>query len=106
MIILRGGIPGRFIVSAHFLQLFGGVEGIIGVAFLYELGGIFGVDALGFAFTLPIGGMRPGVERTFVGLESAPGETVQDVLFCAGYVAALVGIFNAKDKVAFMLVGK
>jgi hypothetical protein len=76
------------------------------MAFLYELGGIFGIDALGFAFTLSVRAMGSGMKRTLVRLESAPGETVQDILFCARYIAALVGVFDAEDKVALMLPGK
>jgi hypothetical protein len=42
----------------------------------------------------------------FVGLEAAPFETVDDIFFCPGHEAGLVGIFDPKDELAAMLAGE
>jgi hypothetical protein len=38
----------------------------------------------------------------FVGLEAAPFEAVDNIFFCAGHIAGLVGIFDPEDEVAAM----
>lgn len=76
------------------------------MAFLNEPGGILAVESLGFPFTLAIGAIFTGMEGTFVGLESTPGKAVQDILLRSLYIAALVGVFDTEDKVAFMLAGE
>jgi len=101
--VLGGGVLGCLVVRTHFFELFGSIEGIIGVSLLYQLLGILQIESFRLALTLAIGAIGAGVQGALVGVESAPGEAVEDILFGPGYIAALVGVFNTEDKVAMVL---
>ncbi len=44
--------------------------------------------------------------NTFVGLYAAPFKRIDDVFLRAFYIAGLVGIFNAKDKITLVFFGE
>ena len=106
VVVLRGRVVGRFMFFAHLFELFGGIEGVVGVAVPDELGGIFFIDAEGLAFALAVGAEGAALERAFVGFQATPGEAVVDVLFRARDVTALVGVFDAEDEFSAMLAGE
>jgi len=105
VVVLGGGVFGRFVLGPHFLQLLGCVEGVVGVTLINQLFGILGVKAFCLALALAIGAIGAGVEGTFVWGERAPGKAVEDIFFGSGYIAALVGVFDAEDEVALVLAG-
>jgi hypothetical protein len=104
MVVLRRGVVGGFVSFAHGFELFGGVEGVIGMAGFDELLGVFGVD--GFPFALAIGAVGAGLFGGFVGLQAGPFEAVEDISFGAGDKPALIRIFDAEDEVAAMFAGE
>jgi len=103
VVVLGGGVFGRLVVGTHFFELFGCIEGVIGVSLLYELLSVLLIESFRLALALAIGAIGAGMEGALVGVESAPGEAVEDIFFGPGYVAALVGVFNTEDKVAMVL---
>jgi len=106
MIVLRGGILGCLVVGTHFFELFGCIEGVVSMTLLYQLLSILLIESFRLALTLAIGSIGAGVQGALVGVESAPGEAVEDILFGPGYIAALVGVFDTEDKVAMVLAGE
>jgi hypothetical protein len=68
--------------------------------------GVFFVEAEGFSLALAVGAEGAAFVGAFVGFESAPAEGIDDIFFGAGYIAALVGVFDPEDEVAAMLAGK
>ena len=105
VVVLRGGVLRAFVFFAHGVELFGGIEGVVGVAFFDELFCVFVVDAEGFAFALAVGAVGAALVGAFVGFEAGPLEGVEDVLFGSGDVAALVGVFDAEDEGAAVAAG-
>jgi hypothetical protein len=106
MVVLRGRILRRLIFCPHFFQLFRGIECIVRIPLFYQLGSIFFIKSLGFALALPVGTIGARTFGALVGLQSTPLQTVEDIFFRAGNIAALVGIFDTKDKISAMLTGK
>jgi hypothetical protein len=106
VVVLGGGIFSSPVVGAHFLQFFRSVESIIGMALADQLLSILLIESFRLALALTIGAIGAGKKRTFVGVESAPGEAIEDIFFCAGYIAGLVGVFDTKDEIALVLAGE
>ena len=106
MVVLRRRILCRFIFAAHFLQFFRRVERIISMSFLHQLVRIIFIESLCLPFALPVGAIGAGTVRSFVGFQSAPLKTLEDIFFRTRNIAGLVRIFDTKDKVSAMLAGE
>ena len=105
-VVLRGGILGRLIFHPHRVEFPGCIESIVGVALVDQLAGVFFIDAKGFPFALAVGAVGAALVGALIGFEAAPGEGIEDILFGAGYVAGLVGVFDPEDEVAAVAAGK
>jgi hypothetical protein len=106
MVVLRGGVLSRLVAAAHFFQLLGCVECIVGVPLLNELVSVLAIEPFGLAFALAIRSKGAGMKGALIGVKAAPGEAIEYIRFGPGYVAALVSVFDAKDKVAVVLACK
>ena len=81
--------------AAQGVQLFGGVESVVGPARIDELEGVFEVDFA--AFALAVGGVGTSRADAFVDLDSAPFERFEDILFGARHETLRVGVLDAED---------
>ncbi len=84
------------LLLAQLFQPLGRAEAVIGMAALDQLAGILLVDL--FALGLVIGGIWPADAGTFVPFQAQPVQAVDQLFFCAGHVALLVGVFDAQDE--------
>jgi hypothetical protein len=76
------------------------------MSLLYQLLGVPLIDSIGLALTLPIRAETARVKGALVGIEPAPGEAIENILFGTRYIAALVGVFDTEDKLALVLSGE
>jgi hypothetical protein len=106
MVVLGGGVFGCLIAGTHFFQLYGCIESIVSVSLPEELLSVLQIEPFGFPLALTVGTIRAGMQGAFIGVEATPGETVENILFRSGDIAALVGVFDTKNKVALVLTGK
>jgi hypothetical protein len=106
MIVLGGRIVGGLVSFPHGIELFGRVEGIVGMTRIHELLRIFFIHAQGFPFALPVRAKGAGLFRAFIRFQPAPFQAVHDIFLCACHVTALVGIFDPEDECAAMTTGK
>ena len=53
-----------------------------------------------FSFALAIGAVITPVLHAFIGFQSAPTQAIEDVFFGAGYITALIGVFDAEKGLA------
>ena len=104
MLILRGGIGGRFKVLAHCFQFVGRIESIIGPAVFHQLLGILTV--LRLALALAVRTIAAAVRGTFIGLQPAPAQALHNIFFRAGHKTRLVGILDAQDEITAVVAGK
>ena len=77
---------------AKSFELFGSLEGAVGVARGEEFFAVFAIDFR--AFRLPVGAVRAADVRPFVPGETDPLEGVEDHLLGGGDVAGAVGVLN------------
>jgi len=103
MVVLGGGVLGCLVAGTHFFELLGGIECIIGMSLVHQLLSVLVIESFRLALALAIGAIAAGTKGAFVGVEAAPGETIEDIFLGSGYVAALVGVFNTEDEIATVL---
>ena len=95
---------GRDLRLAHGLQLFGGLEGLVGGAVVEQALDVLAVDfgALGLA----VGAIGTADVRALVPLQADPLERVEDHLLAGGDEAGAVGVLNAQHELAAALRGE
>ena len=103
-IVVGKGSAVHLCIGAQGIQLFGRIEGIIGVAGVDQLLCIAGIELL--AFALAVGSVRPSFAGTLVDFDSAPVERFHDVVLGSRYVAGLVGIFDSQQEIPAVVFGK
>jgi len=89
---------------AHGFEFFRCVEGVVGVTGGDEALGILRVERL--ALGLAVRAVGAGTGGAFIGFETGPFEGVHDIFFGSGHIAALVGVFDAEDKISVMVAGE
>jgi hypothetical protein len=76
------------------------------MSFLQQLVRVFLINAEGLSFALPVRPVGPFFVGAFIGVQAAPFQTVENILFGPFDIAALVRIFDAQDKIPSCLSGK
>ncbi|KAF5046322.1 hypothetical protein DSECCO2_471970 [anaerobic digester metagenome] len=89
---------------AEIVELFGGIKSIIGITSINELHGILMIHR--FALALAVRAEGTTDMRSFVEVDSAPGEAFNNVFFGAFHKARLIGIFDAEDEFSAILFRK
>ena len=109
-LIVDEGLSLRLRLGAFGRQFFGSVEGIVCVACLDELLGVFAVDAAPLALAVRTVGVLPrsffhhlAVLHSFVGGDAAPTQCFDDVLLGAGHETVGVGVFYPEHEGASVL---
>jgi hypothetical protein len=69
------------------------------------LPGIFFVNTECFPFALAVGAVGAAYVWAFIGFKAAPCEGIENILFCARYVTALIGVLDPEDEVACVAPG-
>ena len=90
--------------AAQGVQLFGGVESVVGPARIDQPEGVFEVDFT--AFALAVGGVGTSRADAFVDLDAAPFERFEDILFGARHETLRVGVLDAEDHHTAVLTGE
>src|ERR1700738_2491440 len=93
VIILGRRIFRSLIMLPHFFQLFRSVKSIIGKPIFHQLLRILPVHW--FSFTLAIWTIISSMHWTFVGDDTAPLKTIENIFLCSGNIATLIGVFNS-----------
>src|ERR1700744_2940742 len=86
------------------LQFLRRIKSIISMAFAHQLLGILAVKR--FSLALAVWRVRAAGNRAFIRHQHAPVQAIDNILFGPLYIAVLVGILNAQNKIAAMLFGK
>ena len=89
---------------AHGLQLLRRVEGVIGLARVQQPLDVHPVEVA--AFRLPVGTLVAAYAHTLVERQAEPLERLYDIGFRARHKAVGVGVFDAQQKIAAMLLGE
>jgi hypothetical protein len=87
-----------FCLFAHLLQLFGGVEAVVGLFLVDKFVYVFVVDV--FSLRLEIWLIWTSDFRAFVPVDTEPSQVVYDLSGGRGSVALEVGIFDAEYEFA------
>src|SRR6185369_4329018 len=95
--------PGPQILS-HGFNFFWRIKGIIGMSFFYKFLSVFFINV--FSLALPVGCIWPFMVRAFIGLDPAPVEAINYVLFCPCHIAGLIGIFDPQNEITFIFFCK
>ena len=104
MTIVNKGLLVGFGFFTVFVKFLSGIEGDIGAAFGQQFIAILFVKM--FAVALFVGTIFAAHIVALVKLDATPVQRLHDVLLGTWHKAGLVGIFNAENHLATVLLGK
>src|SRR6478672_6095532 len=90
--------PGSQVFS-HGFNFFRSVKGIISMSFFYKFLSVFFINV--FSLALPVRCIW-----AFIGLDPAPVEAINYVLFRPWHIAGLIGIFDPQNEITFIFFCK
>src|SRR5205085_64976 len=104
MIVLGGWILICFEIMSHPVQLFRRIERVISVSVANQFFCVVAIVILSFA--LPVRSVVAAVQGAFIGFETCPLQAIENIFFSTGDITALIGVFDAENKIALVLFCK
>ncbi|MCY1413249.1 hypothetical protein D9M71_286760 [compost metagenome] len=102
--IVTRGLATRRLLGAHLVKFFGRAKAREGMPQVYQLLGVLLIDIAPLA--LPVRAMGSTDIRAFAPFDTQPAQGVEYLLLRFPGRAQLIGIFDAQDELAAVLLGK